>query len=159
MLKEIKLNRSRGSAYQKILWLFVIGGSITLLVGAGLFLNALLFLAKAKRVPGTVIELVPNHYVYPGGYACAPKVGFWEETRKRRFEFISSESAYPPAYSEDERITVFYDPENPENAKIGDFRNLLVMPIVLFFYGMFFFVIGFLLIRARLSQMRQKEMS
>jgi hypothetical protein len=159
-LDETKLNRSLGYAYQKVLWLLVIGGSIALLVGAGLFLNALLFLAKAKSVPGTVIELVPNpnHYVYPGGYGCAPKVGFWEETRERRFEFISSESSYPPAYNEDERITVFYDPENPENAKIGDFRNLFVMPTVLFLYGTFFFVIGSLLIRTRRKIMRLKEM-
>jgi len=153
------LNRSQGNANQLVLRIFFIGSIFFLVYSAGLFLENLLFFAKAKSVPGTVIEVVPiptdssEHHVF-----CATKVVFREETTERRFEFISSESLYPPAYSEDERITVFYDPENPENARIGDFRNLVVMPTVLFLYGTFFFMIGFLLIRTRRKIMRQKKM-
>jgi hypothetical protein len=107
-------------------------------------------------VPGTVIELVPkSNYSFDGYFL---KVAFREETTKRRFEFISSESSYPPAYNEDERITVFYDPENPEDSRIGDCRNLFIVPTTLFPPGAFFFVFGFLLIRTRRKIIRQKEM-
>ena len=149
-LEETKLNRSQGYANQPVLWIFFIIGSIFLL-GA---LNTLLFLAKAKSVPGTVIELVPKVSL-DGYFLYVPKVVFREETTRRRFEFISSLSSYPPAYNEDERITVFYDPDNPENAKIGDFRNLFAIPTILFLSAAFFFVIGFLLIRMRRKIIRQ----
>ena len=69
-------------------------------------MDSIYFLVKAKSGPGTVIEL---------GYA--PKVAFWEDTRERRFEFISSLDFSLTTYNEDERITVFYDPENPGNKR------------------------------------------
>jgi hypothetical protein len=140
-LEETKLNRSHRYAYQPDFWIFLVVGSIFLLIAASLFLNTLLFPAKAKSVPGTVIELVPN--VGSDGYI--PKVAFWEETRERRFEVSSSLGRSLTAYNEDERITVFYDPENPENAKIGDFTNLFAIPTILFFSGAFFFLCGFLM--------------
>jgi hypothetical protein len=157
-LEETKLIRRQGYKYQEILWTFVIVGSIALLGGAKLYLNSLLFLAKAKSVPGIVIELVPIPNVSSDGYVYAPKVVFWEETTERRFEFLFSVGSNPPAYNEDERITVFYDPENPENAKIGDFSRLFLGPTILFLSGAFFFMCGFLLIRMRRKIIRQKEM-
>ena len=155
------MNRIQILAYHPNFWIvivveniFLIVGSILILGSAIAYLHPLLFLAKAKSVPGTVIELVPN--VSSDGYAS--KVAFWEETRERRFEFISPWSLKFPAYNEDERITVFYDPENPENAHIGDFRNLFAIPTILFFPGVVFFKCGFLAIRIRRKIMRQKEM-
>ena len=160
-LEETKLNRGQGYKYQKILWTFVIGGSIFLLGAASLYLNTLLFLAKAKRAQGIVIELV-RKVSSDGSVLYAPKVVFWEETTERRFQLISSISSAHPAYNEDEKISVFYDPENPENAKIGDFEHLFfhlfLLPTIAFFFGGFLFVIGFLLIRMRRKIIRQKEM-
>ena len=102
---------------------------------------------------GTIIELVPKpndsferHFL---------KVVFREETTKRRFEFISSRGFSLTAHNEDERIKVYYDPENPENAKIEDFEELFAIPTITLLSGAFLFVIGFLLIRARRKIMRQ----
>ena len=148
------MNRRQGYKYQKVLWTFVIVGSTFLLGAASLYLYTIPFLAKAKSVQGTVIGLVPN--VSSDGYAL--KVAFWEENRERRFEVISSWSLNPQAYNEDERITVFYDPENPKNAKIGDFIDFFVVPTFLFILGAHFFLCGFLAIRMRRKIMRQKEM-
>ena len=154
------MNRRQGYKYQKVLWTFVIGGSIFLLGAASLYLNTLLFLAKAKSVPGTVIEVVPIPKDSPERHAlfCVTKVVFREETTKRRFELIPHSGFSLTDYNEDERITVFYDPENPENAKIGDFEELFLCGTIFFLPGAFFFVIGFLLIRTRRKIMRQKEM-
>jgi hypothetical protein len=156
-LEETKLIRRQGYKYQEILWTFVIVGSIALLGGAKLYLNSLLFLAKAKSVPGIVIELVPIPNVSSDGYVYAPKVVFWEETTERRFEFLFSVGSNPPAYNEDERITVFYDPENPEDAMIGDFRNFFAIPTFLFLFAVFFFFCTFLAIMIRRKIMRQTE--
>ena len=110
-LEETKLNRLPRYAYQLEFWIFLSVGSPFLLTAASSFHNTLLFLAKAKNVQGTVIEV---------GYA--PTVAFWEETR----------------------VTVFYDPENPENAKIGDFGNFFALPTAFFLIGTLCFLCGFL---------------
>jgi len=139
-LEETKLNRSHGYDYPQDydFWIWYIVGGLLLLVAASSFLNTVLFLVKAKSVPGAVIEL-----------GDAPKVSFWEETRERRFEVISSPAFSLKAYNEDERITVFYDPENPENAKTGDFIDFFVVPTFFFLMGAFSCLWGFLLIRTR----------
>jgi len=150
------LNRSQGYKYQKVLWtFFVIVGTTLLIVSVFIFICNLLILATTKSVRGTIIELVPKpndslerHFL---------KVVFREETTKRRFEFISSQSFSPTAYNEDERITVFYDPENPEDAMIGDFRNFLAIPTFLFLFAVFFFFCTFLAIMIRRKIMRQTE--
>ena len=66
-LEVTKLNRLKKVAYHFVFWIFVSVGGIFLLVGSILFIGSaiacvdtLLFLAQAKRVEGTIIELVPN---------------------------------------------------------------------------------------------------
>ena len=154
------MNRLQRFAYHPDFWIvtvveriFLLVGSILILVFAIAHLDNLLFFAKAKSVQGTIIELVPKpndslevHFL---------KVVFWEETTKRRFEFISSQGLSLTAYNEDERIKVYYDPENPENAKIEDIEELFAIPIITLLSGAFLFVIGFLLIRARRKIERQ----
>ncbi len=150
------MNRRQGYKYQKVLWTFVIAGSTFLLGAAILYLETIPFLVKSKSVQGTIIELVPKpndsserHFL---------KVVFREENTKRRFEFISSRGYSLTAYNEDERIKVYYDPENPENARIGDFKDFFVVPTFLSILGAHFFLCGFLAIRIRRKIMRQKEM-
>jgi hypothetical protein len=103
-------------AYQLEFWIFFIVGSVFLLIAASSVFNTLFFLVKAESVPGTVID----------GYV--PKIAFREETTKRRFEFIPSLDYSLTTYNEDERITVYYDPENPGNAKIVDLTNIFTLP-------------------------------
>ena len=52
-------------------------------------------------------------------------------------------------YKEDERISVFYDPENPENARIGDWRNLFGLEIIFFIFGVGLFYVRFSLIKKK----------
>jgi hypothetical protein len=134
------------------LWTFVIVGSTFLLGAAILYLETIPFLVKSKSVQGTIIELVPKPNDSSERYFL--KVAFREETTKRRYELISSRGFSLTDYNEDERIKVYYDPENPENAKIGDFIYFFVGPTLLFILGAHFFLCGFLAIR-----MRRKIMS
>ena len=161
-LEETKLNRLQKFAYNPLFWIvnvveniFLVFGSILLLVFAIACLDNLLFFTKAKSVQGTIIELVPNQNV-SSEYNFL-KVAFREETTKGRYIFISSIST--KVYNEDEKIKVFYDPENPEDAKIGNFENLLNLfgiPIFLFLLAAFFFLCPLLSIGIRRRIRRQK---
>jgi hypothetical protein len=132
-LEETELYRPHRYEYQGEFWVnFFILGGLFLVIAAGLILNTLSFLVKAESVPGTVI----NSY--------GPKIAFREETTKRRFEFSPSLVFSLTDYYEDERITVFYDPENPEDVKIEDYTNLFALPVILFLISAFFFLCGFL---------------
>lgn len=157
-LEETKLNRSQGYDYPQDydFWAAFLVGGMFLFIAALIYLDTIPFLVKAKSVQGTVIELVPKpndsserHFL---------KVVFREETTKRRFEFISSLSFSLTDYNEDERITVFYDPENPYNAKIGDFIDIFVVPTFFFLMGAFSCLLGFLQIRRRPKIKRKEEM-
>ena len=149
------MNRSQGFAYQWFLLVFVIGGSIFLLGAALLYLEAIPFLVKSKSVQGTIIGLVPKPNDSSERYFL--KVVFREETTKRRYEFVSSLSFNKTAYNEDEKIKVFYDPKNPENARIGDLIGFFVVPTLFFILGAHFFLVGFFAIRIRRKILRQKK--
>ena len=156
------MNRLQRFAYHPCFWIvpvveriFLIVGSLLIFVFAIAYLDNLLFLAKAKSVQGTIIELVPTpndnlelHFL---------KVVFREETTKRRFEFVSSQGFSLTTHNEDERIRVYYDPENPANAKIEDLEELFAIPTITLLSGAFLLVIGFLLIRTRRKIMRQVD--
>ena len=145
--EEAKLNRSHGYDYPQDYdyWIWYILGGFLLFVAAILYLDTIPFYAKAKSVQGTVIELVPDASLE--GYA--PKGTFWDENRERRFEVIFSLSYSLKGYNEDERVTVFYDPEKPENARIGDFIDFFVVPTFFFLIGVVSCLWGFILIRTR----------
>ncbi len=156
------MNSSRGYDYPQDydFWIWYIIGGLLLLVAASSFLNTVLFLVKAKSVQGTVIEVVPIPKSRPqrDAFFCVTKVVFREETTKRRFEFIPHSGFSLTDYNEDERITVFYDPENPENAKIGDFEELFLYGTIFFLLGAFSCLCGFLQIRSRHKIRRREEM-
>ena len=112
--------------------IFFIPGGIFFVIAANLILSTLFFLVKAENVPGTVID------------SNGPKIAFREEITNRRFEFSPSLVWSTTDYYEDERITVFYDPENPRDAKIVDYTNLFALPVILFLISAFCFSCGFL---------------
>jgi hypothetical protein len=161
--EETKLNALQRIAHQLVHWFFVsigsillIAGSIMLIVSAIFFVDTLLFLFKAESVQGTIVELVPipNDSLEP--YYL--KVAFREETTKRRFEFISSGHFSSKAYNEDEKINVFYDPKNPEDAKAGDSGELFEWKLIILFPGLFFFWVGFFFIRTGRKIIRPKKL-
>ena len=155
------MNKLKKVAYHLVHWIFVSVGSILLLVASLLLIvsaiiciNNLLFLAKSKSVQGTIIELVPKPNDSSERFFL--KITYREETTKRRYEFISSLSVSATGYNEDEKIEVFYNRENLEEAKIGVYDGLLgvpFMPIPI----LLLFVIGFYLIRTGRKIIRQKK--
>jgi hypothetical protein len=150
-LEETPLNRSKGYSFKfkLVVWIFVVPSIYLLAAGVIWHINTLLFLAKAKSVKGTVIEVVPIPKGRPQRDAvfCVTKVVFREETTKVRLEFTPHSGFSLTNYNEDERITVFYDPENPKNAKIGDFEELFLYGTIFFLLGAFLFLCGWLLVR------------
>jgi hypothetical protein len=77
-----------------------------------------LFLARAVRLSGTVVELVPQ-----GEENClAPKYTF-RDTAGRMRTVVSSSSSYPPRYSVGQAIVILFDAESGET-RLGDWMDL-----------------------------------
>jgi len=87
-----------------------------------------LTLANEAVVPGSVVDLVVrtdqtgNELVYP-------VVAFTLPDGSRQ-TVQSSEGSRPPAYKQDESVTIAYDPGQPGNARISSFSNTASMWIV-----------------------------
>ena len=120
--------------------IFVLAGSLLVIIIAIIGIDNLIFLSKAESVKGTIIEFVPKpNDRIERSYL---KIEFREKNTKRRIEFISSISFRPKAYNVDDKIKVFYDPENPEDAETGT-DELLLGGAVLLIPAAFLFAIGF----------------
>lgn len=149
--EETKLNESEGYTFKfkLVVWIFVLPSICFLVAGALWHIKTLLFLAQAKSVKGTVIEVVPISRDSPESRSLlrVTKVVFREETTKHRYELIPHSGFSVTDYNEDERITVFYDVENPRKAKIGDFEELFLYGTIIFLLGVVLFLCGWLLIR------------
>jgi hypothetical protein len=149
--EEAKLNQSEGYTFKfkLVVWIFVLPSICFLVAGALWHIKTLLFLAQAKSVKGTVIEVVPISKNNPESRSLlrVTKVVFREETTKQRYEFIPHSGFSLTDYNEDERITVFYEAENPKKTKIGDFEELFLYGTIILLLGAILFLCGWLLIR------------
>jgi hypothetical protein len=104
---------------------------IGMLVGAfTLYKNTSLFIAEASRAEGTVMNR-----------ASQPIIHFIDR-ESNKVKFISSLSTDPPRYSKGQKVEVLYQPTNPQNANINDFRSLWTASVILGGVGGVFFMIG-----------------
>ena len=90
-----------------------------------------LTLANEAVVPGSVVDLVVrtdqtgNELVYPVVAFTLPGGG--------RQTVQISEGSRPPAYKQDESVTIAYDPGQPGNARISSFSNsanMWILPLI-----------------------------
>ena len=115
----------------------------------GLFLGALaffffvrtrLFLGRAQKTQGTVINMVYSHHQDgDGGYS--PVYRFRTITGQE-VVVTDNVSSSPPQFQVGQTIDVFYDPENPQNARINKWFNLYFVPMLLGFMGLVFGGVG-----------------
>jgi len=127
-------------------YIFVAVGVFILTGGAVTYLNTRAFIENAYSAPGTVIDLIERRDS-EGSVTYAPKVRFREPIENRDIEFVSSMSSSPPAYRRGERVSVLYELENPENAKIQGLFDLWGVSIIVAFVGLMFFIGGLLFVR------------
>ena len=91
------------------------------LIAAGLFARAIVFVLRAEKAVGVVVELVEDgeETLY------APIVEFNADGRVIRFLEMIYEN---PPYAVGTRVTVLYPPKNPQKARIGRFTALFLIP-------------------------------
>jgi hypothetical protein len=120
---------NRSSAIPKtIIAVFLVVAVLMLAIAAISAVRGGLALAKEATAPGSVVDLVVrtdqtgNEHYYP-------VVAFTLPDGSRETVQIS-EGSRPPAYKQDESVTIAYDPKQPRNARIKSFSNTASMGIL-----------------------------
>lgn len=122
-----------------------IGRLVFSLIGIGLLLGAYLFyqhtqnfLKKAIRAEGEIVALIPSE----DAGTHTPQVSF--QTQKGEIiDFTSNIGS--SSYDETDigkKVTVLYLPENPQTARLQNFWNLWLNPIVLGGFSLIFLTVG-----------------
>lgn len=97
---------------------FSLIGLVFLMIGVGFVCSSYSLLSVAQRTEGTVIRLVGNGR----RGSVAPVVEFFLEGNRREFQSWLSTS--PPQFGVGEKVTVLYDPNDPQRASIESFVTL-----------------------------------
>lgn len=133
--------------------IFAIIGLVFLLVGGYLACQTLLFRMGSVRTTGEVVDLV--------GYEHYKPVVVFETADGQEILFHGSIGSSPPAYVIGERVQVYYQPAEPDGARIGSFSEGWLFAVALLGFGGVFFLVGVVpmwLMRsgeARLQRLRQ----
>ena len=125
--------------------ILLIGGVGLLFLGAHLHLKTGIFLERAVRAPGVVVEMAANHS--SDGNTYAPVVEFEHEGRTYRFK--DSISSNPPSYRTGEAVGVLYDPDHPRDARIDRGRWNKAVPILIGGSGVFLCLLGVWILKRR----------
>ena len=142
------LNQPPEILVRSIPWL-LLGGGLASLAGAGAcLLGTRRFLRRALPAPGKVAELLCEHSRHLSRGPCVvyrPVVTFslpsGEEVR-----FKSTVAGYPPPLRHGQAVTVLYDPDRPQDARIRSFQDLWLGPLILGGLGLVFTSAGAVLL-------------
>jgi hypothetical protein len=122
--------------------------SVFFVLGLGLFGGSYVqfrqtrqFLRTAVPAAGTVVEMVykesssgPDRN---STWYYFPRVQF-QTADGRPIDFVSGSGSIPPAYSVNQSVTVFYDPQKPDGASLNSFSSLWGATLVLAILGVVF---------------------
>ena len=130
--------------------MFTVFAAASLIFAAWLAWMTNAFLVRAERTQGTVIELV--EHTAPGErgtskLAYRPKIRF-EAPGSGAQEMEMGLQTGSPAYAPGDKVTVVYDPANPQNADIEEFWAQWFGPIVAGGIGVIFLGVAFWIRRA-----------
>ena len=105
------------------------------------------FVKASLETEGEVIDLVSVHSKGRTGSSTtyAPYIQF-TDAMGRKVYFISTISSNPPSYDLGEKVTVIYDSEAPEEARMKGFFAIWGMTSICGLVGTIFFTIGYLLL-------------
>ncbi len=98
-------------------WFFTVFGCIFFSVGLWIFIATYQFVRLSGTTVGIVTELRPKD---TGTFA--PTIEY--SVGNKTFTFYSSAGSNPPAFSHGQQVTMYYNPEDPNVAKINSFFYL-----------------------------------
>ena len=136
-------------------------GFIWIAFGAFFFINTKFFSSKSYRAAGTVVELKEvqrssTSTSKSSSISFYPVVRYETEGGKH-VSFTSSSGSYPSPYKRGDRVTVLYDPKNPQKARIMSFRSMWLAPVLCFGIGGIMLLTGtVILMWGRLSAIKME---
>jgi hypothetical protein len=111
--------------------------SIGMLIGGFFFASSTLsFKANSSSAEGVVIDLT-RKYSSDGGATYAPVVAF-KDTSGTEITFTTGMASNPPAYTKGEKVSVMYNPGDPQDARIDTFFQLWFPALILSVMGLIF---------------------
>lgn len=113
-----------------------LGIGLLMVIGASVICyNIKQFNASAVKTSGTVVDLIAK-----GKRSYAPVVTYYDEAGVKH-RYISSVSSHPAGYEIGERVGIYYDPKNPDDAAIAGWREYFGA-IIVGGLGLIFSLIG-----------------
>jgi hypothetical protein len=111
-------------------------GLIFVVVGAVLGVGALFALVRTRRFLAQAYEAAAEVVGLQQRLGTNQERAYYPVLRYRTqggttHEVVSSVGSNPPRYQEGDRLSVLYDPENPENMRIHSFLNVWAFPLIL----------------------------
>ncbi|WP_421780334.1 DUF3592 domain-containing protein [Kiloniella litopenaei] len=126
-------------------YIFITVGLIALLSMGAWSYKTYQFIDTAHSAQGTVINLIQSRSTSSSStsnsYVYRPEVSFKTLTGDEII-FQSSTGSNPPAYKKGESVSILYEPENPQDAKINDTLSLWFSPVILGLVGLIFSAFG-----------------
>jgi hypothetical protein len=140
----------------KVLWIagavFGLAG-LGMLAGAGFMTgNTLKFRAKGVPAEGVVVDLIEKRDS-DGSSTYSPEVEF-QTPDGESHTYVSGTSSNPPSWDRGEKVTLRYDPGNPERVRLDGFMDNWFGPTILGAMGSVFSLLGFGIIVAAVRKRR-----
>ena len=130
---------------------FSLVGGLLALIGVFLFIRTRIFIGKAQKVKGIVIQMVYSHSSEGGG-GYAPVYQF-KTVDGQTIVIQDSLSSNPPRFQVGQKIEVLYDPGNPQKARINKWMNLYFAPALLVGLGLIFGGVGMVIVFPQILKM------
>jgi hypothetical protein len=102
------------------------------------------FIQRSQSAPGRVTALEPVTGQDSGSNRTinyAPVFSF-KAADSKTYSVTSSTSSNPPGFEVGDDVTVLYNPEDPQQARINTFGQLWLVPVILGSTGTVFFIIA-----------------
>ena len=133
---------------------FIPLGGLLALIGVFLFIRTRIFIGKAQKAKGIVIQLVYSRTSSSsgsgGGYA---PVYQFRTLDGQNIVIQDSLSSNPPRFQVGQEIDVLYESGNPQKARINKWMNLYFVPVLLGGLGLIFGVVGIALVFPQVLKM------
>lgn len=130
---------------------FSLVGGLLAMIGVFLFIRTRIFISKAQKVKGTVIQMVYSRSSSSsgGGGGYAPVYQF-RTVDGQTIVMHDSLSSNPPQFQVGQEIDILYDPANPQKARINKWMNLYFVSLLLGGMGLIFGGVGVVLLFGQL---------
>jgi len=121
--------------------LFIGIGLVFTVVGACMLLSTQRFVAGAATTQGTVVDWALHHDSDDGGSMYYPIVQF-TAADGQRIEFEGNTGSNYRSFHKGAQVKVYYDPQDPQQARIGVFSELWLWDYLFLGMGLLFMAIG-----------------